>query len=210
MRNFKERKKSVILGLFAALLLVGTAFLKMKSSPEEINAKECRRHVDSAFDRIAIKAPLLRRESVMSCTNEMNSNLRNGLPSFASHSSRDMQSYWEKKSKEELIVRREKFKTELKEIAASCAESSFTIYTSMYSRKSNGESKGAQLKRLQAGIEATNPSTILEAIQINLAYRALDDIYAKTGPTSSDVAVKRMAELHKQCKEIYEQALLLR
>jgi len=208
VRNFNKRK-SVILGLFIALLL-GTAFLIIKPSPEEINAKECKRPVDSALDRIAIKAPLLRDESVLSCTNEMNRNLRSGLPSFASHSSRDMQSYWEKKSKEELIVRREKFKTELKEIAASCAESSFTIYTSMYTRKSDGESKEAQLMRLQAGIEATNPSSILEAIQINLAYKALDDIYAKTGPTSSDVAVAQIAALHKQCKEIYEQAMLLR
>lgn len=198
----------MILGLLVALL-IGSAILKIQSSPEEINAKECKKRVDSAFDRIAIKSALLRGESVRSCTNEMNGNLRNGLPSFATHSSKDMQNYWERKSEEERIVRREQFKTELKEIAASCADSAFTIYTSMYSKKTDGESKETQLRRLQVGFAATNPSTILEAIQINLAYKALDDIYSKAGPTSSDDAAKRMAKLHKQCKEIYEQALLL-
>ena len=129
-----------------------------KLTPHDINAKECKKRVNAAFEMIgesAIEPEWLRKESVTSCTNMMDYNYKNGLPNYAANSTEEMQNYWEVKGKKELVERREKRKDFIEEIAHNCAKSTFKIYSVLFFNKKSGESKEEQIKFLKAAPNST-------------------------------------------------------
>lgn len=163
--------------------------------------------VEATFEKLTFQSEWLRKESVTSCINMMDENYKNGLPNYATNSPEEMQNFWEVKRKKELVDLRGKHKDKIEEIAHNCAESTFKIYTILFSNKMRGKSKEEQIKFLKA---APNSTTILDSILIRLSYEAIDDIYSGTGPTNNDEAAKRIVFFNNMCKELYEKSVLLR
>lgn len=182
-------------------------------TPQEINAKECKKYVDSLFDEFPDfpQSKYLNRESaVRTCTNEMNNNYRNGLPCYATHTPRDVENYREEKRKKDALAYRARSQDTLDRIQKSCARPIFNIYVDMYAQKTKGISKEDQVKVLRAQLHSAEPNTILDGILMGLSYKALDEIYSTTGPTTDTEAAYRVVAFHKKCTEMYEQALFLR
>lgn len=183
------------------------------ATPQEINAKECRKYVDSLFDEFSNFSQskyVNRKSAARTCTNEMNSNYKNGLPSYATHTPRDVENYREEKRKKDALTFRAKNKETLERIQKSCAKPIFNIYVGMYAQKTKGVPKEDQVKLLRTLLHSSEPKTILDSILIGLSYKALDEIYSRGGPTTNAEAADRVVAFHERCIEMYEQALFLR
>jgi len=182
-------------------------------TPQEINAKECRKYVDLLFDEFSdlhLSKNFNRETAARTCTNEMNANYKNGLPSYATHTPRDIENYREEKRKKDALTFRAKSKETLDRIRKSCAKPIFTIYVGIYAQKTKGVPKEDQVKFLRTQLHSSEPKNILDRIMIDLSYKALDEIYSRKGPTTDADAADRVVAFHEKCTEMYEQALFLR
>lgn len=182
-------------------------------TPQEINAKECKSYIDSIFDGLPGLQKMksfTREDAVLSCTNEMNNNYKNGRPNYATHTSKEMNSYYKTKIEKGTANFRAMSNDVLKEIYKSCAKPIFIIYSDLYGNKSKGKSKEEQVKDLRTTFHGIEPSSMLDAILMRLSYEMLDEIYSKSGPTTTAEAAEQVVVFHKKCTEAYETAMLLR
>jgi hypothetical protein len=180
---------------------------------KEINVKECKRYINSMFDENpnTPENKYFNREiAVKDCINEMDDNYKKGLPSYATHTPRDIEIYREEKQKKSTLKFRAKNKDTLNRIKNSCAEPIFHMYVGMYTEKTKGASKKDQVKTLRSLLHSIEPNSILESIIAHISYVMLDEIYSSIGPTSDTEIPKRVISFYEKCTEIYEQALFLR
>lgn len=182
-------------------------------TPQEINAKECKSYIDSIFDGLPDLPKMksfTREDAVLSCTNEMNNNYKNGRPNYATHTPKEMHSYYKTKIEKNTAERRTMSNDEVKEIYKLCAKPVFIVYFDLYGNKSKGKSKDEQVKGLRTRLHGVEPSSTLEAILMRLSYEMLDEIYSKSGPTTTAEAAEQVVVFHKKCTDAYETAMLLR
>lgn len=200
--------------LIISLPTFSSTSLEKEITPQEINAKECKKFVDSLFDDLLPDFPaskyLTRKDGALNCTNEMNNNYKNGLPSYATHTPRDVENYREEKRKISAMELRAKNKDTLERIAKSCAAPILNIYNGMYTERTKGASKEDQVRYLRTKLHAIESKIILDRILMNLSYKALDEIYSRTGPTTDAEVANRIVVFHKKCREMYEETLFLR
>lgn len=182
-------------------------------TPQEINAKECKSYIDSIFDGLPDLPKMksfTREDAVLSCTNEMNSNYKNGLPNYATHTPKEMHSYNKTKIEKNMARLRTMSNDEVKEIYKLCAKPIYIIYSNLYGNKSKGKSKEEQVKSLRTTLHGVESSSILNTILMGLSYEMLDEIYSKSGPTTGNEAAEQIVVFHKKCTDAYETAMLLR
>lgn len=182
-------------------------------TPQEINSKSCGEYVNSVFEALpnfSESKYLNKKNATRACIGEMNNNYKIGLPSYATHTPKDIENYREEKRKKTVIESRAKNKDELNQIAKLCVKPIFNIYVGMNSLKKEGVSKVDQVKVLRTKIHTTESNSILEEILIYLSFKALDDIYSKTAPISDSEVAERVLVFYEKCTEMYEQALFLR
>lgn len=207
-------------GLFMFMALTVSALLFSFASsassditPQEINSKECQKYVDSLFDSFPEfpKSKYLTKEAgILNCTNEMNDNYKHGLPNYATNTPGDVAKYREEKRKQSAMGHRAKNKDTVERIARSCARPILTMYVGLYAEKSKGASKQDQVKFLRSKLHSVESKTLLDGILIELSYKAVDEIYSKTGPTTDAEVADRVVAFHEKCREMYEEMLFLR
>ena len=91
-----------LISLTVLLLALSSPSLAKEITPQEINAKECKKFVESLFEDLSgfpTSKYLTKENGVSNCTNEMNNNYKNGLPSYATHTPRDVEDYREENRK---------------------------------------------------------------------------------------------------------------
>lgn len=211
MHNLDGLAKFVILTV--SLLILSANSAAKQVSPAEINAKECKKFIDSLFDDLSPHFPaskyLTRENGTSNCTKEMNDNYKNGLPSYATHTPRDVENYRKEKHKKSAMELRSSNKDTLERIKKLCIPIA-DIYVSLYTEKNLGASKSDQVRHLREKLHSVEIKTIQDGILTNLAYKVLDELYSGAAPVTDDDAAKQIVFFYGKCQEMYEKALFLK
>jgi hypothetical protein len=211
MHNLNGPPKFVILTV--SLFIFSANSLAKGVSPEEINAKECKKFVDSLFDDLSPHFPvskyLTRENGTLNCTKEMNDNYKNGLPSYATHTPNDVKNYRKEKDKRSTLELRSRNKDTLEWIKKLCIPVA-DIYMSLYTEKNLGASKSDQVMYLRKKLHSVEIKTLQDEILTNLAYKVLDEIYSGATPITDDDAAEQMVAFYGKCQEMYEKRLFLK
>lgn len=211
MHNLNGLPKFVILTV--SLFIFATNSPAKEVSPEEINAKECKKFVDSLFDDLSPHFPvskyLTRENGTLNCTKEMNDNYINSLPSYATHTPHDIKNYRDENQKKLTRAVRTKNKDSLEWIAKSCVPI-VDIYVDMHTEKTKGVPKADQVRYFRTKLHSVEIKTILDRIFKDMTYKMLDEIYSGAAPITDKEVADRIVLFYGECREVFERAMFLR
>jgi len=183
-------------------------------TPEQINEAECKNWVGMIRADLGLNksdAKFLSEQSgVDGCKKLMNENYTKGLPSFATHSTKEVSEYLaQEESKRRLNNLSTSQKAMIEEIKEKCSKISL-IQIGFYEDKRNGIEKEEQIFKLRSATYGREELSIDDNLFVGLTYHFLDRLYSKSDPINDANLAEILLSNNEKCKEIYESTFMLR
>lgn len=199
---------------FAILTVVLTVSQAYAITPEEINKLECKNWVNGFRSELGLSnhgtGPLSAQSQIAYCEQRMHQNYKNGLPSFATHTTKEVTDYLlEEESKKRRSTASKEDKPLLEEIRKKCGKTS-AIQLSFFVDKKKGIKKTERVLELRKITHSQKKLSLDDQLFLSLMYAYLGDLYSVENPVTHSNLSKLIVLHNEKCIDLYESAFLLR
>ncbi len=182
-------------------------------TPEEINNEQCVKFIDQLMHDLrldGLNLTEIKKRQINQCKAMMGENYKNGLPSFATHSTKDVTDYLsDQQSRRSIKNRTDKDKALIKYIKDACVASAAGCLD-LYENKKNGLTKSEQIRRMREFYYGKSDGNIIKNIARGGQFLCLDDLYAPHSTWNDSSIRSLILDRINICVRDAESAMLLR